>query len=292
MARTWLMRLGLPLVGLAGALLLWSLGVWQLEKSTPIASAFAPLPTALAFRDMLAGCRYLAARHAQFAEGGRRPGAGDRDRRAAGRAGGDVEKLFSGAAMPLFQLLRMISPLSWMPIAVMVLGVGDAPVYFLLAFAAVWPILLNTAAGVARLDPNWLLLARSLSATRGEIVFKVILPGITADISDRRAPGDRHYLDRAGAGRNAGRVGRPGLLHPRHARPPGVFGTDGGHRADRHTGFRAGLSGQEPRMRAGCISNASHHAQGTGDGGMRRQRQFAPVRANRGRAAPGIPGAR
>jgi len=93
-----------------------------------------------------------------------------------------MSKSFSGAAMPLFQLLRMVSPLSWMPIAVMVLGVGNAPVYFLLAFAAVWPIMLNTAAGVARLDPNWLLLARSLSATRSEIVFKVILPGITADI--------------------------------------------------------------------------------------------------------------
>jgi hypothetical protein len=53
--------------------------------------------------------------------------------------------------------------LSWMPIAVMVLG--DAPAYFLLAFAAVWPILLNTAAGVSQLDANWLLLARSRSAT-------------------------------------------------------------------------------------------------------------------------------
>ncbi|MBC7859309.1 MAG: ABC transporter permease, partial [Burkholderiaceae bacterium] len=91
-------------------------------------------------------------------------------------------KPFAGAAMPLFQLLRMVSPLSWMPIAVMVLGVGDAPVYFLLAVAALWPILLNTAAGVARLDPNWLLLARSLSATRRETVLRVILPGITADI--------------------------------------------------------------------------------------------------------------
>jgi ABC-type nitrate/sulfonate/bicarbonate transport system permease component len=58
-------------------------------------------------------------------------------------------RALAAAAMPLFQLLRMISPLSWMPLAVMVLGVGDAPVYFLLAFAAVWPILLNTATGVA-----------------------------------------------------------------------------------------------------------------------------------------------
>jgi NitT/TauT family transport system permease protein len=42
--------------------------------------------------------------------------------------------------------------------------------------------LLNTATGVARLDPNWLLLARSLSATRSETVLRVVLPGITADI--------------------------------------------------------------------------------------------------------------
>lgn len=93
-----------------------------------------------------------------------------------------VSRAFAHTTTPLFQFLRMISPLSWMPIAVMVLGVGDAPVYFLLAFAAVWPILLNTAAGVAQLDRNWLMLARSLSATRSETIFRVVLPGIVAHI--------------------------------------------------------------------------------------------------------------
>ena len=70
------------------------------------------------------------------------------------------------ATTPAFQFLRMISPLSWMPIAVMVLGVGDKPIYFLLTFAALWPIVLNTAAGVKQLDARWLQLTRSLSATR------------------------------------------------------------------------------------------------------------------------------
>ncbi len=65
------------------------------------------------------------------------------------------------ATTPAFQFLRMISPLSWMPIAVMLMGVGDQPIYFLLAFAALWPILLNTAAGVRQLDPRWLQLSRS-----------------------------------------------------------------------------------------------------------------------------------
>jgi len=89
---------------------------------------------------------------------------------------------FARSASPLFQFLRMISPLSWMPLAVMVFGVGDAPVYFLLAFAALWPIMLSTAAGVAQLDPNWMLLGRSLCATRKETVLRLILPGITSHI--------------------------------------------------------------------------------------------------------------
>lgn len=86
------------------------------------------------------------------------------------------------ATTPAFQFLRMISPLSWMPIAVMLMGVGDRPIYFLLAFAAVWPILLNTAAGVKSLDKRWLQLTRSLSATRWETLARVILPGVLGHV--------------------------------------------------------------------------------------------------------------
>ncbi len=86
------------------------------------------------------------------------------------------------ATTPAFQFLRMISPLSWMPIAVMLMGVGDQPIYFLLAFAALWPILLNTAAGVRQLDPRWLQLSRSLAATPWETLRRVILPGILGHV--------------------------------------------------------------------------------------------------------------
>lgn len=91
-------------------------------------------------------------------------------------------RLFDAATAPAFQFLRMISPLSWMPIAVMVFGVGDRPIYFLLAFAALWPILLNTAAGVRRLDPLWLQIAQSLSATRWEALTGIILPGVLGQV--------------------------------------------------------------------------------------------------------------
>lgn len=93
-----------------------------------------------------------------------------------------ASRLAEAAAAPAFQFLRMISPLSWMPIAVLVFGVGDAPIYFLLAFAAVWPIVLNTAAGVRQLNPHWLLLSKSLAATGWETLTRVILPGILGHV--------------------------------------------------------------------------------------------------------------
>ncbi|WP_394062846.1 ABC transporter permease [Alcaligenes sp. WGS1538] len=86
------------------------------------------------------------------------------------------------ALTPLFQFLRMISPLSWMPIAVMAFGIGDAPIYFLLGVAGVWPVLLNTASGVRHLNPRWLMLGRSLAATRLETLFHLVLPGIVGSV--------------------------------------------------------------------------------------------------------------
>lgn len=83
----------------------------------------------------------------------------------------------------LFQFLRMISPLAWTPIAIVLLGVGGAPVVFLVAVAAVWPLIINTSAGVHALDPGWLRVATSLGANRLELLRTVILPGIRAHVA-------------------------------------------------------------------------------------------------------------
>lgn len=174
-------RFLLPLAGFALALVLWQLGVMALQAGTPIAAAFSPLNTAHALRDLLLGPDIWL--HVMVSL--KRVGIALLCAVLAGVPLGlmvGMSTAFARAGTPLFQLLRMVSPLSWMPLAVMVLGVGDAPVYFLLAFAAVWPLMLSTSAGVAQLDPNWMLLARSLSATRGEVVWRLVLPGITAHI--------------------------------------------------------------------------------------------------------------
>lgn len=174
-------RLTLPLAGLALAAVLWAAGAALLARETPIAAHFGPMPAVQALATLLFDpllWEHVAVSLQRVAVGlGLALVLGV----PAGLLTG-LSRLFAQATTPLFQFLRMVSPLSWMPIAVMVLGVGDAPVYFLLAFAAVWPILLNTAAGVAQLDRNWLMLARSLSATRMETVLRVIVPGITAHI--------------------------------------------------------------------------------------------------------------
>jgi NitT/TauT family transport system permease protein len=89
---------------------------------------------------------------------------------------------FHQSTSALFQFLRMISPLSWMPVAVMALGVGETPVVFLLAFAAVWPIALNVAAGIAAIDPQWLRLADSLGANGRERLWHVAVPAIATHL--------------------------------------------------------------------------------------------------------------
>ncbi|WP_230311297.1 ABC transporter permease [Kingella kingae] len=45
-----------------------------------------------------------------------------------------------------------------------------------------WSIILNTASGVKNINPQWLELGRSLSATKSEILFKIMLPAVVGDI--------------------------------------------------------------------------------------------------------------
>lgn len=72
----------------------------------------------------------------------------------------------------------MISPLPWAPVAVALLGVGSAPVVFLVAAAAIWPILLGTAAAVGAIDHRFLAVAHTLGATRGESLRTIVIPTV------------------------------------------------------------------------------------------------------------------
>lgn len=81
-----------------------------------------------------------------------------------------------------FQLMRMISPLSWEPIAVIVFAGWDSAIIFLIAIAAVWPIMFSTSAGLAKVDPAWFKVARNLGAKPWQMVTEIIIPAIAFDV--------------------------------------------------------------------------------------------------------------
>lgn len=89
-----------------------------------------------------------------------------------------ASRWFRETAAPGIQFLRMVSPLSWAPVAVALFGIGAAPVVFIVAAAATWPIVLNTAQGVRTLPPRWMAAARTLGASRGELLRAVVWPGV------------------------------------------------------------------------------------------------------------------
>lgn len=80
------------------------------------------------------------------------------------------------------QFLRMTSPLSLMPIVVMVMDTWENAIVFLLAFSAIWPILLSTSNGVNRIDKGWLKVAENYQVTVYKKIRYVILPAIASDI--------------------------------------------------------------------------------------------------------------
>jgi NitT/TauT family transport system permease protein len=81
-----------------------------------------------------------------------------------------------------FQFLRMISPLAWMPIAVLAFATWDSAIVFLIAVAAVWPVMFSTAHGVRRIDTLWFTVAKNLGSDGLQTLRYIILPAIAQDI--------------------------------------------------------------------------------------------------------------
>lgn len=74
------------------------------------------------------------------------------------------------------QFLRMISPVSWMPIALLVFEGFESAIYFLITMATIWPIILNTIQGVMNVNPQWLSMARNQGATDFQLLRHIVLP--------------------------------------------------------------------------------------------------------------------
>jgi len=170
-------RLLLAVVGLAVTILLWWVAVELMKDEKPFLAKFAPRPTADALVDLVrtgdiwpdvqASLRRVVLALVMATLIGVPLGV------LVGSS-----RRFRVASAPTFQFVRMVSPLAWTPLAIIVLGVGDSPVLFLLVIGGVWPIMLNTASGVHSIDPRWISVGRSLGGSRREVFQTITWPAI------------------------------------------------------------------------------------------------------------------
>lgn len=176
-------RLPLSALGVGLLVAVWWAASWAVaaDPRTAAFAGFAPLPAAQALFVMADG-----------GELGRAIGP-SLGRVAAGLGWAALLGIPVGIALgrsPLlgalthlpFQFLRMISPLSWMPIAVLSFSSWEGAIVFLIFAAAVWPITFATANGIRKIDPAWFKVARNLGARSWQMLLQIILPAAAQDV--------------------------------------------------------------------------------------------------------------
>lgn len=83
---------------------------------------------------------------------------------------------------PFIQILKPISPLAWMPLALYTIKDSGISAIFVIFICSLWPMLINTAFGVASVRRDWLNVARTLEVSRLRTAFQVILPAAAPTI--------------------------------------------------------------------------------------------------------------
>ena len=83
---------------------------------------------------------------------------------------------------PFIQVLKPISPLAWMPLALYTIKDSSISGIFVIFICSVWPMLINTAFGVSAVRREWLAVARTLEVTPLRKAFQVILPAAAPTI--------------------------------------------------------------------------------------------------------------
>ncbi|MDP3536315.1 nitrate ABC transporter permease [Halomonas sp. M1] len=93
-----------------------------------------------------------------------------------------MSPLMYKALNPFIQVLRPISPLAWMPLALFIIRDAEASAIFVIFICSIWPMLLNTAFGVAGVRSDWVNVARTHELSSLKTAFKVILPAAAPTI--------------------------------------------------------------------------------------------------------------
>jgi NitT/TauT family transport system permease protein len=83
---------------------------------------------------------------------------------------------------PLIQVFRPISPIAWIPLAILWFGLSDAAPIFLIFLASVFPISVSAMAAVSNVDPVYLRAAENFGVSRFELFRRVIFPATLPQI--------------------------------------------------------------------------------------------------------------
>jgi nitrate/nitrite transport system permease protein len=93
-----------------------------------------------------------------------------------------MSPLLYQALNPFIQVLKPVSPLAWMPLALYTIKDSGISGIFVIFICSVWPLLINTAFGVASVRRDWLNVAKTLEVTPLRKAFTVILPAAAPTI--------------------------------------------------------------------------------------------------------------
>jgi NitT/TauT family transport system permease protein len=91
-------------------------------------------------------------------------------------------KTVARIANPVVQLLRPISPIAWIPVAIVLFGIGNAAPIFLVFLGALFPILLTAQQGVGNVPPMYLRAADNFGLSPQGLLFRVLLPAALPQI--------------------------------------------------------------------------------------------------------------
>ena len=83
---------------------------------------------------------------------------------------------------PIFQILRPISPIAWIPIAILWFGVGNASPIYLIFISSVFPMIVETTAGVHTIERRYLRAAENFGVSRTTLFTRVVIPAVLPQI--------------------------------------------------------------------------------------------------------------
>lgn len=83
---------------------------------------------------------------------------------------------------PIFQMLRPISPIAWIPLAILWFGVGDVSPIFLIFISSVFPMIVQTTSGVHTIERRYLRAAANFGVSRTVLFRRVVIPAVLPEI--------------------------------------------------------------------------------------------------------------